>query len=183
MQGYRDIGLILMNAREERRLSITDVAKALHIRPRYIEALEEGNLEGLPEYAYVKGYLKRYAIYLALDKVEILRRFELVVEQAGDASFFKPHTFSLEKRVTPDFALISAAVLVLFLFIWALWLRPEQTTAQLVEQVPEKIMPAPEPPKPPIANNPCAREQERLYPPCYLELTADIPDSIMYRLR
>lgn len=173
MQGYKDIGLILTNAREERRLSIADVASVLHIRPRYIEALEDGNLEGLPGYPYVKGYLKRYAMYLALDKVEILRRFELVVEQAGGTSFFMPHSFSHEKHISRNFALASAGGCMLALFFWAFFIRIDQSPPPLIEPVPEKVTPVAVSPAPVHEpGNACMRAEAHLYPPCYWPVQA-----------
>ena len=41
--------------------------KAIRIRDRYLQALEEERWELLPGDAYVKGFLRTYADYLGLD--------------------------------------------------------------------------------------------------------------------
>ncbi len=179
MQGYRDIGQILATAREERRLSIAEVAQALHIRPRYLVALEEGALEKLPGFPYAKGYLKRYAIYLSLDRVEMLRRFELVAQEAVATPLFMPHHFSLDKHIHLPLALLLAAAGFVVMMAWAWWFRPEHGSLSVVEPVPEKVM------EPPVAVSvrsfasvACLRPQNGLYPPCYWPLPEPEPSMM-----
>jgi cytoskeleton protein RodZ len=169
MQGYKDIGELLAHAREERRMTVADVAKVLHIRPRYIMALEAGDIAAMPSLPYVKGYLKRYASYISLDIVEILRRFELASEQGHTSSFFMPHSFSHEKRLDSRHAIVLSLLALFFLILWAIWMRPEQAQVSVVEPAPEKLM---EPKSatvslPTDAQAACLQPQTGLYPPCY----------------
>jgi cytoskeletal protein RodZ len=62
-----EIGGSLREARLKRGLSDADVQKAIRIRDRYLQALEEERWELLPGDAYVKGFLRTYADYLGLD--------------------------------------------------------------------------------------------------------------------
>src|ERR1700751_3236711 len=62
-----DIGGSLREARLKRGLTPADVQKAIRIRDRYLQALEEERWELLPGDAYVKGFLRTYADYLGLD--------------------------------------------------------------------------------------------------------------------
>src|SRR5215468_1600206 len=62
-----EIGESLREARLKRGLSPADVQKAIRIRDRYLQALEEERWELLPGDAYVKGFLRTYADYLGLD--------------------------------------------------------------------------------------------------------------------
>ena len=62
-----EIGASLREARVKRGLSPADVHKAIRIRDRYLQALEEERWELLPGDAYVKGFLRTYADYLGLD--------------------------------------------------------------------------------------------------------------------
>ena len=61
--------------RENMGLSLQDMFRKTRINITFLEALEEGNFEILPE-AYVKLFLKRYAQEVKLDGDEIVRRFE-----------------------------------------------------------------------------------------------------------
>jgi cytoskeletal protein RodZ len=62
-----EIGGSLREARLKRGLSPADVQKAIRIRDRYLQALEDERWELLPGDAYVKGFLRTYADYLGLD--------------------------------------------------------------------------------------------------------------------
>jgi len=62
-----EIGQSLREARLKRDLTPADVQKAIRIRDRYLQALEEERWELLPGDAYVKGFLRTYADYLGLD--------------------------------------------------------------------------------------------------------------------
>jgi cytoskeleton protein RodZ len=62
-----EIGGSLREARLKRNLTSADVQKAIRIRDRYLQALEEERWELLPGDAYVKGFLRTYADYLGLD--------------------------------------------------------------------------------------------------------------------
>jgi cytoskeletal protein RodZ len=62
-----EIGGSLREARLKRGLTPADVQKAIRIRDRYLQALEEERWELLPGDAYVKGFLRTYADYLGLE--------------------------------------------------------------------------------------------------------------------
>jgi cytoskeleton protein RodZ len=62
-----EIGASLREARLKRNLTPADVQKAIRIRDRYLQALEEERWQLLPGDAYVKGFLRTYADYLGLD--------------------------------------------------------------------------------------------------------------------
>jgi cytoskeletal protein RodZ len=62
-----EIGPSLREARLGRGLTPQDVQKAIRIRDRYLNALEDERWELLPGDAYAKGFLRTYADYLGLD--------------------------------------------------------------------------------------------------------------------
>ncbi len=62
-----EIGGSLREARTKRGLSEEDVQKAIRIRGRYLNALEEERWEQLPGDAYTKGFLRTYAEFLGLN--------------------------------------------------------------------------------------------------------------------
>ncbi|HOF38442.1 MAG TPA: helix-turn-helix domain-containing protein [Candidatus Hydrogenedentes bacterium] len=57
----------LREHREARRLSLAEVYKRVHIPIRYLEALEQGRFEDLPEPCFVSGFLKSYCAFLELN--------------------------------------------------------------------------------------------------------------------
>ncbi|HEY7990950.1 MAG TPA: RodZ domain-containing protein [Stellaceae bacterium] len=71
------VGMLLRRTRDEKRLSVADVATALRIRAAYLDAIEKGAYERLPGRAYAVGFVRAYAEYLGLDGAEAARRFKL----------------------------------------------------------------------------------------------------------
>lgn len=60
-------GVQLREARESLGLSVEDVAARLKVPVRYVHAMEQGDMAGLPEPTFVRGYVKAYAKVVGLD--------------------------------------------------------------------------------------------------------------------
>ena len=61
------IGKKISLVRKESKQKIDKISKILKIRSEFLVAIEEGNLAGLPEEVYLKGFIKSYANYFNLD--------------------------------------------------------------------------------------------------------------------
>ena len=72
---YDIIAEQLRNARQEKNLTLKDIAKKINIKYEYLKALEDGELEKLPPGVYRKNFLREYAIFLDLDSKKILKDF------------------------------------------------------------------------------------------------------------
>ncbi len=62
-----EIGSTLRDARIRRKIDIVAVESATKIRAKYLRALEDEEFEILPGPAYVKSFIRTYAVYLGLD--------------------------------------------------------------------------------------------------------------------
>lgn len=69
--GY-SAGSMLRTAREARGESLSDVAHALKLSSRQIEAMEMDRFDLLPGPAFVRGFLRNYARYLGVDAEAML---------------------------------------------------------------------------------------------------------------
>lgn len=69
-------GKILKKEREMRNISLEKICSFTKIKEHHLKAIEEDRFEHLPHPLYVKGYLKVYAKYLALDEKDILHLYE-----------------------------------------------------------------------------------------------------------
>jgi len=67
----KDIGNFLRERREERGISLIEIEKDLRIRKKYLQALEEGNIDAIPGKTYLIGYLRNYSKYLGIDEENI----------------------------------------------------------------------------------------------------------------
>ena len=70
------VGTILGRARQRQGIDLTQVEKATRISREHIVAIEENDIQSLPERAYVLGFIKTYATFLGLDAETCMRRFK-----------------------------------------------------------------------------------------------------------
>ncbi|HUG47587.1 MAG TPA: RodZ domain-containing protein [Candidatus Limnocylindria bacterium] len=66
---------MLQLARERKGVDLFRAERDTKIRLKYLAALEDSHFEDLPAAVYTKGFLRNYAIYLALDPEEVLQRW------------------------------------------------------------------------------------------------------------
>jgi cytoskeleton protein RodZ len=74
-QIYGEIGSRLHTQREQLGLSLDDVERHTHIRSHYLQALEDGDIKGLPSPVQGRGMLKNYASFLGLETEPLLLRY------------------------------------------------------------------------------------------------------------
>lgn len=69
------LGDDFVRARESRKLAIADVARQLHIRSEFIEAIENEHWEAIGDLVSLRGLLRTYARFLGLDGGAMVHRF------------------------------------------------------------------------------------------------------------
>lgn len=72
--GAFSIGGALRQAREARGESVGDVAHALKLNPRQVEAIEQERFDLLPGKAFVRGFVRNYARHVGLDAEQLVAR-------------------------------------------------------------------------------------------------------------
>ena len=68
-------GELLKKAREEKRLSLHEVALFLKINSRVLQAIEDGDQTHLPARTFLRGFIQSYAKFLKLDANNVLQIF------------------------------------------------------------------------------------------------------------
>ena len=76
MSNNKTFGEVLRNRRIELGAEINDISKSLHIKPTYLKAIENSNIDAMPSKAQARGFVSIYSEYLGLNKNEILSLFE-----------------------------------------------------------------------------------------------------------
>jgi cytoskeleton protein RodZ len=74
-------GKLLAAAREDKGLSVADVARSLRLSVRQIEAIEGDDFDKLPGKTFLRGFVRNYAKLLQLDPEPLLLSSRLAVEQ------------------------------------------------------------------------------------------------------
>lgn len=70
------LGEYLRNSRESQGLTLDQAARVTRIGKNYLQAMEDGKFEKLPNPAYIKGFLRLYASFLSLSGDEVVQLFE-----------------------------------------------------------------------------------------------------------
>ena len=116
------LGEKLKIAREARSLDIDQVQKQTHINSRVLIALEDGRCDEILTPTYVKGFIKKYALFLGLDARDILKEYSSLHDDEDDSQL----KFAPDGGFYPTlrrFAFILFFVLLLALFLFAaIWI-------------------------------------------------------------
>lgn len=118
------LGEKLRQAREERDITLSEVAEQTRISPLYIESIENDNYKPLPGGIFNKGFVKSFAKYVGVDEQEALQDYaRLIASQEGTDVFEDPQTYRPEV-LTDDrnggsmLPTIIIAVIILGLMTW-----------------------------------------------------------------
>jgi len=85
------LGDMLQLARERKGVDLFRAERDTKIRLKYLAALEDGHFQDLPAPVYTKGFLRNYAMYLALDPEEVLQRWrDEMIQLQGRKSVQRP---------------------------------------------------------------------------------------------
>ncbi len=123
-------------AREQRGLTLSDVAEQVRIRSVYLAAIEEDNWKAIGAPVYIRGFLRTYARFLGLDPEEAVSQFN-----AGEgtspgpvAAPSKASSFDMRPQggsLAPLIWVAGIIALALIGFVIYLAVTPPRTTQQL----------------------------------------------------
>lgn len=108
------VAFLFRRERIVRMRPLSEIADELKIREFYLQAIEYGAFEDLPEGTYAIGFVRAYAELLGLDSVEIVARFR--AERGDRSKPAPPPAFLSENRQARA---PSGAVLLLSLLLVA----------------------------------------------------------------
>jgi Helix-turn-helix domain len=77
------IGATLREARNRRKLDLSEVEAAIKIRPRFLRAMENEEWDVLPDRVYARGFIRTYASYLGLDGDRLAEEFKRATGGGG----------------------------------------------------------------------------------------------------
>lgn len=75
------VGRAIAEARKAKGLSQADLAQTLNLDLRVVELIEAGMFDAAPEPIYVRAYLKSWAGLLGLDADDLIRNYELSLDE------------------------------------------------------------------------------------------------------
>jgi cytoskeleton protein RodZ len=111
------LGEKLRQAREERGISISEVAEQTRISRQYLECIENNDYKILPGGIFNKGFVKSYAKYVGVDEQEALRDYtQLMSDQGTISEVEEPKTYRPEV-LTDDNARASSLPTIIFAIV------------------------------------------------------------------
>lgn len=129
---FGEVGKLLLHQRELLGLSLEDIERHTHLRQHYLQALEAGDLEGLPSPVQARGMLNNYAAFLGMDPEPLLLRFadglqarlqeKRLVQPAHHISAVRPEKPSpvpVRRLFSTD--MMIGGTIALFLIVFVVW--------------------------------------------------------------
>ncbi|HEY8297096.1 MAG TPA: RodZ domain-containing protein [Candidatus Baltobacteraceae bacterium] len=124
------LGERFRTAREQRGLTLSDVAEQIRIRSVYLAAIEEENWPSIGAPVYIRGFLRTYARFLGLDPEDAVTEFN----STGGASALTPAMaesnadqaalLNSGRNLSPLLWVASAVALALIAFVIYLFVAP-----------------------------------------------------------
>lgn len=107
----------LRRERELRGISLKQIADDTKIGVRFLEALEEGDVERIPGEFYRRSYLRAYARYLGLDEERAVNAYAYVHQDGEDAPAEPAAETPIEVPPWMKWAVL-AVLIVVVLLVW-----------------------------------------------------------------
>ena len=158
------LGNYLRRSREDKNVSIEQVAYATRISLKMLRALEEDDHTALPAPTFVRGYLQAYAKYVRIDTQDLLLRYQHHLATAPDAKrgAIRSHYLYVRERYQEKRRLV--LVIVLFATMLSVagayfFLKAQREKRKLLAKTAEQIQKSEEQ-KPPLLPEPVAPAKE-----------------------
>jgi cytoskeleton protein RodZ len=151
------VGERLRAAREEKKISLEDIAAQTRIPRRHLESIEAADWDHLPAPTYTIGFARSYASAVGLDRAEVAD--QLRAEMGGQRTATASEVFEPADpaRTMPKSLVIAMIAAVILLLVVMSWLnrrsldQSDEPNAVAAEQTaaPAPQAPAPQPAQPP----------------------------------
>lgn len=145
-------------AREARGLTLSDVAEQIRIRSVYLAAIEDESWSTIGAPVYIRGFIRTYARFLAMDPEEAVAAFNRTQPLAASAplgSAEPPREPTVRRRGAAVIWLAAAVAVLLIGFVVynELTMRSNQLAATAVSPSASSVA-SPSPPASPVAATP-----------------------------
>ena len=148
------VGERLRAAREEKGLSLEDIAAQTRIPRRHLESIENADWEKLPAPTYTIGFARSYASSVGLDRADVADQLRTEIGGSRPQTMMSPEVFEPADpaRTMPKSLVFGAIAAVLVLILVMTWLNKrslepdEATTDAPAAAAPAAAQPSAPPP-------------------------------------
>jgi cytoskeleton protein RodZ len=128
----------LLAARQAKSVTVTEIAKELHISEQKVEALERNEFETLGAQVFARGYIRKYAKMVGVDADEIVADYEEIAAVDTQPLYKAQRRPRREMSPGPWIAVIVLIIVIATVF-WVISNRPELFS--LSDQEPDASTP------------------------------------------
>ncbi len=152
----------LRKERVAKDISLADISKKTHINVKYLEAIEQGSFDILPQ-TYVRAFIREYALVVGLAPKAVLKKFDIMVggkysvdngtmigsgwsgpappslPEQGSASAARPggKPEFMRQNDNRTVAVVAGAVVVAFVLIYFIYdYATQETKAPIAQETP-----------------------------------------------
>ena len=135
------LGSYLKREREQRKISVAELAQTTRIPVRLLQKIETDDLDDLPADVFVRGFLRSYARALQLDEEHVLSRFRGRVTPEPPPAL--PVAYAPESGRRFGIAIALFILLILFTLALSIVLRPRHrdVPVELSKLAPSQLQP------------------------------------------
>ena len=134
------IGAYFRSLREHYRLSEQDVSSRLHIRVKYIQAIEMSDMSQLPGKVYARGYVATYAEFLGIDPDSAVERFLGTETKQKAEEYFIPEPARLSVGIHHKLRFAALVAVMVALLYALLGISGNDEDESSVAPVPEALV-------------------------------------------
>lgn len=115
------LGEKLRQAREDRGISLSEVAEQTRISPLYLESIENDDYRNLPGGIFNKGFIKTFAKYVGVDEQEAMTDYSQIVNASSgelddkELRLYKPEVLTDDTSGSSMIPTVIVAVVILAL--------------------------------------------------------------------
>ncbi|HEY2728447.1 MAG TPA: helix-turn-helix domain-containing protein [Polyangia bacterium] len=85
-QDIEHFGISLRRARQDRALTLGEIAASTKVPRTALELIEEGSLDGLPADVFVRGFIRSYARAVGMSELQPLAQFDRALRARTEAA-------------------------------------------------------------------------------------------------
>lgn len=130
------VGSLMHEARLKKGLKIADASKDLCIRSAYLEAIEAGNYDEIPEPPYGIGFIRSYADYLGLNAARMVQLFKEETDAASKNSDYYVMEPQTEANAPNKKSLMISLLAIIVVYVC--WYVYNQNQAKTEEVAPNQ---------------------------------------------
>ena len=128
------VGSLMHEARLKKGLKISDVSKDLCIRSTYLEAIEAGNYDEIPEPPYGIGFIRSYADYLGLNAARMVQLFKEETDAASKNSDYYVMEPQTEANAPNKKSLMISLLAIIVVYVcWYVYNQNQAKTEEVAQ--------------------------------------------------